>query len=67
MTTRISRINLKNELCKADVSMKELSEKSGIAYSTLAGIATGRSCRKKTAEAIADALNVPLSKILEKK
>lgn len=63
---RIDKIKLRIELLKREMTQKELSDISGVSRATISGIVCGRSCSRDTAEKIATALKVPLSKLEER-
>ena len=48
------------------MNQKEVAEVSGLAHMTINGIYNGRSCRKETAEKIAEALQVPVEHITKR-
>lgn len=64
---RIDRIKLKTALIKQDLRQSQLADATGLSKGTIAGVANGKSCSLKTAEKIAEALNIPLEKLEEVK
>lgn len=62
---RIDRIKLVAEVARQDLTIKALSEKSGVSRPTLTGVKSGKSCAAATGQAIASALGVPVEYILE--
>lgn len=62
---RIDRVKLKVELAKREMRQSELARLSGVSKGTITGIANGRSCSVATAEKLADALKMPLEKLIE--
>ena len=44
--------------------MLDLAGRAGVSVSTLSGIANGKRCRPETAQKIADALDIPLEKLI---
>jgi DNA-binding helix-turn-helix protein len=64
---RIDRFKLAHAMIDRDISVSTLAERTHLSRATVSGIKNGRSCIRKTAEKIADALDVPLNKLLEDK
>ena len=62
---RISRIRFAAELARADMSCKQLAERTGLSRVTISNIRQGKSCARSTAERIADGLGVSLREIVE--
>ena len=60
---RIDRTKLVTEMTRRDMLVKDLAESTGLSRSTISGIKAGKSCLKETAQAIADALKVPLDEL----
>lgn len=58
--------NLKREVHNAGITMGELAARAGISRCNLSTICNGKRCREGTAQKIADALGVPLSRIVRK-
>jgi lambda repressor-like predicted transcriptional regulator len=65
MRIRIDRSTLAWFMSKKDVSMKQLAKESGVSYSCLSGVRSGRSCSVQTGERIAGALKIDVSELLE--
>lgn len=63
---RIDRLKLRMELAKRDMKQIELAELAGVSRATVGYIAGGKSCSDKVGIKIADALGVPIEKLLEK-
>lgn len=63
---RLNRIELIKELTRQDMTQKQLAELSGVSRATVNGIKNGRSCSDKSGIKIADALGVPIDRLLEK-
>lgn len=63
---RIDRIKLVSELTKRDMTQKDLSEKVGISRATISYIKNGKSCSDEIGQKIAEVLQVPIEKLLEK-
>lgn len=63
---RIDRIKFITELAKQDLTLIELSKRSGVNRVTLSNIKCGKSCREDIAQKVAKALNVDLEKLIEK-
>ena len=64
---QIDRIKLIAEMARQRITLKELSEKSGISRVTITAIRGGKSCQTATGKCIAAALGVGLSELLEDK
>ena len=64
---RINRGELARLMAENDMSVKQLSELSGVHIQTLSAIKGGKTCREETAEKIANALNIPLKKLEQQK
>jgi len=62
---RIDRAILAYELAKRGMRQKRLSELSGVSRSTVSAIACGKTIAPDTANKIADALDMPLSELVE--
>lgn len=62
---RISRIKLKMEMLKQDITNSELAEKAGVSLSTVSSIRAGRSCSESSAMLVARALNMSVEELLE--
>lgn len=63
---RIDRVKLVSELTKQDLTQKKLAELAGVSRATLNYIKGGKSCSDEVGHKIADALCVPIEKLLEK-
>ena len=61
---RICRSKFVSELVKHDLTLAKLSEMSGLSRATLTAIKSGKSCKEETAKKIAEALGVPLKKLV---
>lgn len=53
---RIDRVKLAAEMARADLSVKRLSEISGLSRATVTGVKSGKSCSKDTADKLAAVL-----------
>ncbi len=62
---RINRIKFVAELARADMSSKQLAEKTGLSRVTISNIKQGKGCSRTTAQRIAEGLGVSLDDILE--
>lgn len=62
---RIDRIKLKTELWKRDMKQKELAEAAGVSKETVTNICSGRSCSNLTGKALAAALGMDITELLE--
>lgn len=63
---RIDRVKLIAEMARQDVTSMWLAEKSGVSRVTVSSVRCGKACTPETATKIADALGVPLEKIVSK-
>lgn len=63
---RIDRLKFVTELTKQDLTLIELSKRSGVNRVTLSNIKCGKSCREDIVQKVAKALNVDLEKLIEK-
>lgn len=63
---RIDRVKLVSELTKRDMTQKRLAELAGISRASVNYIKSGKSCSDIVGVKIADALGVPIEKLLEK-
>ena len=61
---RIDRIKFATALLKADINMKELSERSGMSRTTISAVKQEKSCSPETAQKLADGLGVKLESLL---
>jgi transcriptional regulator with XRE-family HTH domain len=64
---RINKAVLAYELARREMRQKNLAELSGVSRATLSAISGGKNIAADTGEKIAQALNVPLEKLIEKK
>lgn len=62
---RIDRIKFVSEITKQNMTLLELSAKSGVNRVTLSNIKCGKSCREDVGQKIAKALNVKVQDLLE--
>lgn len=62
---RIDRVKLVTELARRDMTQKRLAEQSGVSRATINYIRSGKSCSDEIGNKIANALNVPIEKLLE--
>lgn len=53
---RIDRVEFAAALARADLTVKELAEKSGLSRGTISNIKTGKSCAKETGKKLAEIL-----------
>ena len=63
---RINRIKLVAELAKRDMTQAKLAELAGISRATVNYIKAGKSCTDEVGKKIADALQIPVEKLIEK-
>lgn len=56
--------NLRRETHNAGLRMQDLAKLAGVSRCNLSAIFNGKSCRESTARHIADALGVPLEKLV---
>lgn len=61
---RINRIKFITELTKQDLTLIELSKRSGVNRVTLSNIKCGKSCKDEIGYKIAKALNVDIEELL---
>ena len=47
------------------MTQRELSRKSGVSVATISGIKSGRKCSDETGKKIAEALKIPIDKLVE--
>ena len=62
---KLDRVKLITEMARNGVSCKELVERSGLSRLTVTNVRNGKSCTKSTAIAIAKAIGVEMSQIVE--
>ncbi len=63
---RIDRLKLRMELAKRDMKQCELAKLAGVSRATVGYIVGGKSCSDIVGTKIAEALNIPIEKLLEK-
>lgn len=63
---RIDRVKLVAELKRKEMTQKHLAEITGISRATIGYIVGGKNCRDDIGHKIANALNLPIEKLLEK-
>ncbi|MBS5129752.1 MAG: helix-turn-helix transcriptional regulator [Lachnospiraceae bacterium] len=63
---RINSIKLVTAMMRLDLTQKQLAERAGVSRATINGIKCGRSCSDRIGIKIAEALQVPIEKLLEK-
>lgn len=63
---RINQIKLVTEMARQNLTQKQLAKKAGISRATVNAVKCGRSCSDISLIKIADALGVPIEKLLEK-
>lgn len=63
---RIDRIKLVTELVRQDLTQSQLAERAGVSRMTVNSVKCGKSCSDRVGIKIADALGVPIEKLLEK-
>ena len=63
---RIDRVRFVSELKRRNMTQNRLTELSGVSRATLSSVSGGKSVSSDTAQKIADALQMPLEKLLEK-
>lgn len=61
---RFDRIKFVTQLTKQDLTLVELSKRSGVNRVTLSNIKCGKSCKDEIGEKIAKALNVKIEELL---
>lgn len=62
---RIDRIKLATAMIRADLSVNDLAERSGLSRVTVTSVKSGKSCSRKTAEKLAFGLGLTVSDIVE--
>lgn len=62
---RIDRIKLISEMARQNLRVNELAEKAGVSTNTVSAIRCGKNCSKLAGNAIAKALNVDVTELLE--
>ncbi len=63
---RIDRVKFAAELVKRDLTQKAFAERAGVSRQTIGYIRAGKSCSEEVGRKIADALDIPIEKLLEK-
>ncbi len=63
---RIDRVKLVAELARRDMTQAKLAELSGVSRATINYIKGGKSCSDEVGVKIADALGIPVQKLIEK-
>jgi len=63
---RIDRICFAVALARADITILDLSKRSGVSRGTIAAVRGGKSCSHQTAEKIASGLGVKLETLIAK-
>jgi putative transcriptional regulator len=64
---RIDRVKLAAELVRKDMTIKRLSELSGLSCATVSNIKCGRACSPVTAKRLADVLGLNVSELMEER
>lgn len=62
---RLDRKKLACAMIDANMNTKQLAEKAGVARATACNIKNGKSCNYDTAVKLANALGVPITKLIE--
>lgn len=62
---RVDRIILAAEMARKDLTVKRLTELSGLSRVTVSGVKSGKSCTAETASAIAKALGMDVLDIIQ--
>ena len=62
---RINRIKLVVELAKRDMTQSRLAKLAGVSRATVNYIKAGKSCTDEVGKKIADALQIPVSELIE--
>lgn len=63
---RLDRIKLVSELARQDMTQTQLAERSGVSRVTINYIKNGKSCTEEVGKKLAEALGVPVEKLIEK-
>ena len=63
---RINKAKLAFELARREWRYKKLAELSGVSRATVSAMSCGKTISPETARKIAQALNVPVKKLIEK-
>lgn len=59
---RIDRVEFAAALARADISVKQLAEKTGLSRGTITGVKSGKSCSKDTADKLIAVLGAEIIK-----
>ena len=62
---RIDRVKFITELASRDIKVKDIAESAGVSRATVSAIRGGKTIAPDTARKIADALNIPVEKLVE--
>lgn len=62
---RINRVKFVTEITRKDITLKALSEKSGVSRQTLSYIKSGKNCSETIGHKIADALEIDIKKLMD--
>lgn len=62
---RIDRVKLVAELTRQDMTQTQLAERAGVSRTTVNYVKSGKTCCDEVGHKIADALQVPIEKLLE--
>lgn len=62
---RLDRKKLVCAMMDKNLNTKQLAEKAGVSRATTCSIKNGKSCNYDTAEKLANALGVPVTKLIE--
>ncbi len=66
MGAAINRVSLIALMAEKKISVKRMAELSGVNYSTVSCIRSGKACSRETALKLAAGLGVPVDELLEK-
>lgn len=62
---RIDRIKIISEMARQNIKVNDLAKKANICKSTVSGVRNGKSCTDVVGKAIAQALGVDVTELLE--
>lgn len=62
---RIDRVKFVAEITKRDLTLKALADLSGVSRQTLSYVKQGKRCKDEIGQAIANALKVDITEIIE--
>ena len=62
---KLDRVRVITEMARNGISCKDLVEKTGLSRITVTNVRSGKNCTRSTAFAIASAIGVDVSEILE--